>query len=43
MVKGEKLGAGVREMGELERLGWVTEKLVEKGLGLRREGVYGEE
>lgn len=42
MVKGEKLGEGVKEMGELERLAWVTEKLVEKGLALRREDVFGE-
>jgi len=40
-VKGEKLGVGVKEMGELERLAWVTVRLLEKGIGFRREGVYG--
>jgi len=41
VVEGRKLGEGVKEMGEVERLGWVTEVLVKKGMEERWWRVYG--
>ena len=40
-VRGMKLAKGVAELGELERLAWVTEVLIDKGLEVRKERVYG--
>lgn len=40
-MKGEQLGMGVAAMGELERLAWVTEVLIEKGLKERERKVKG--
>ncbi|KAL7415464.1 hypothetical protein BDY24DRAFT_413596 [Mrakia frigida] len=41
VVRGKKLGMGVAEMGDLERLAWVTEVLIEKGLKERERRVKG--
>jgi len=40
-VRGLKLASGVAEMGELERLAWVTEVVIQKGLEARKERVHG--
>lgn len=40
-MRGKKLGMGVAEMGDLERLAWVTEVLIEKGLKERERRVKG--
>ena len=40
-VKGKKLAVGVAEMGELEKLVWVTKVWIEKGLKVRECRVKG--
>jgi len=40
-VRGMKLARGVAEMGDLERLAWVTEVVIRKGLEERKRRVYG--
>lgn len=40
-VRGLKLAPGVAEMGDLERLAWVTGFVIEKGLQARKDWVYG--
>ena len=40
-VRKTKLAEGVKEMGELERLVWVTDVVIQKGLEVRKERVYG--
>ncbi|KAL7409320.1 hypothetical protein BDY24DRAFT_445028 [Mrakia frigida] len=41
VVHGKRLAEGVKEMGELERLAWVTGELVKKGMKEREFRVYG--